>query len=180
MHTLVLNADYTPLNLVPIRVYRWNKAIEQVYKGKAKVIHEYDDWVVRSPSITLKVPSVIIRKEYQKPPRFVRFSRENLFLRDRYTCQYCGTDKNHLTFDHVKPVSHGGGLSWENIVAACSPCNSKRGNNDKIRPAYEPYKPDYWEMVEKRKKLPIIIPHESWIPYLDWDRELIRIVPKKH
>lgn len=179
-HTLVLNADYTPMNIVPLRAMTWNKAIEHVWKGKAEPLHEYEDWIVRSPSISMRVPSVIINSTYQKPRRFARFSRENLFLRDEHTCQYCGGTHVKLTFDHVTPDSHGGSTTWENIVAACSPCNSKRGNNSKIRPFKEPYKPDYYELAEKRKKFPLIVPHETWLHYLNWDESLVKIVGKKH
>lgn len=179
MSTLVLNADYSPETVIPLKVFQWTKAIEYVWKGKAIALHEYDDWIVRSPSMSMKVPSVILKTSYTKPRRWPRMTKETLFLRDSYTCQYCHATGVKLTFDHVLPGSHGGKENWENIIAACSPCNNKRGNNAKIRPAYEPYKPDYWELVEKRKKYPITVPHETWVHYLDWDPNLINIVAKK-
>ena len=178
MHTLVLNADYTPETIVPLKAMKWSKAIEYVWKGKAIALHEYEDWVVRSPSISMKVPSVILRTSYAKPRRWPRLTKEALWLRDNYQCQYCGTTNVKLTFDHVVPGSHGGKVSWDNIVAACSPCNNKRGNNINVRPSYEPYRPDVWELSEKRKQYPIVVPHESWTHYLGWDPELVTITSK--
>ena len=179
-HTLVLNSDYTPETLIPIRAIKWSRAIEYIWRNKAISLHDYEDWVVRSPSMSMNVPAVILRTSYTKPRRWPRLTKESLFLRDDYTCQYCGGEDVKLTFDHVVPGSHGGHVSWENIVAACSPCNNKRGNNTKIRPAYEPYRPTVWELSEKRKKYPLVIPHESWAHYLDWPQELIKIVERKH
>ena len=69
-----------------------------------------------------RIPSVVVLKDYVKPQKRVAFTRFNLFLRDEFCCQYCAA-KGDLTFDHVLPRSKGGITSWENVVAACSPCN---------------------------------------------------------
>jgi 5-methylcytosine-specific restriction endonuclease McrA len=180
-NTLVLNADCRPKGFLPLSTTSWQEAIRLVWSGTASVMHEYDDWEVHSPRLTMKVPSVIILSKYVNLKKHVPWSKENLKMRDDYTCQYCRTEfpSSMLTFDHVKPFCKGGATNWENIVAACSPCNNKRGSNSNIRPAYEPYKPTYWEMVEKRKKYPLWVPEETWVPYLDWPEELIKIPNRK-
>ncbi len=176
-NTLVLNADCQPKGFLPLSTIGWRDAIADVWSGAASVMHEYEDWEVHSPRLTMKVPSVIILTNYVNLKKWVPWSKENLKLRDNYTCQYCLTKfpASLLTFDHVHPHSMGGPTTWENIVAACSPCNNKRGSNVRLRPACEPYRPTYWEMVEKRKQYPIAIPCADWVPYLDWDEDLIQL-----
>ena len=73
------------------------------------------------------LPSVVSLKEYVKPARHPAFTRFNVFLRDRFQCQYCGS-RDDLTFDHVIPRSKGGRTTWENVVAACAPCNLRKAN----------------------------------------------------
>jgi 5-methylcytosine-specific restriction endonuclease McrA len=107
-------------------------------------------------------------REYQKKKTAVRFSKQNVFLRDQYRCQYCGTDvqKRYATLDHVLPVSHGGKSIWENTVCACGDCNSRKGNDYKIRPKVSPKKPSYFELVEKRRKMSWDLQHPSWADYI--------------
>jgi hypothetical protein len=69
---------------------------------------------------------VIALRQYVKPSEFPAFTRFNVFLRDRFSCQYCGSPQ-HLTFDHVVPRRLGGRTSWENVLTACAPCNMKKG-----------------------------------------------------
>jgi len=78
----------------------------------------------------IKLPSVIALKEYVPQMRNPAFTRFNVFLRDRFSCQYCGTGlpASELTFDHVIPRSKGGRTTWTNVVAACSPCNLRKAN----------------------------------------------------
>ena len=92
----------------------------------------------------------------------------NVFLRDSYTCQYCGIDvtRKNVTLDHVLPVSFGGKSTWENSTTSCDRCNGAKGNNKKIKPKSVPYKPSYWELVDKRKKMAFDIRHPSWVQYL--------------
>jgi hypothetical protein len=107
-------------------------------------------------------------REYQKKKTAVRFSKQNVFLRDQYRCQYCGIDiqKRYATLDHVLPVSHGGKSTFENCVCACSTCNSNKGSNKKIVPKVKPYKPAYYELVEKRRKISWDLQHPSWADYI--------------
>ncbi len=174
---LILNADASPLCLLPISARPWHKVVEDIWNNKVQVLHTYDDWIVRSPSMELHVPSVVVLNKFARPKRYVRFSPRMMKLRDDYTCQYCSHvfPENHLTMDHVVPHSHGGPKNWENIVAACQPCNGRRGNNTKIRPNRMPYKPTYWELVAKMKQKTLNIPHESWAFYLDWPENLLKI-----
>lgn len=179
--TLVLNADCQPAGLVPLRTVDWQDAIRNVFEGKATVVEEYGDWVVRSPSVSMNVPSVIINREYVKPRYGISFTRENLYIRDDYTCQYCherfGWDD--LTFDHVVPRSHGGPQNWLNIVAACYPCNNRKSNNARIVPSRMPYRPSYWEMADKVRNHPISVRHESWINYIGWEPDLVEVIPRR-
>lgn len=178
--TLILNADGLPLGLLPISSLHYRKAVQRMWAGEASVLHLYDDWFLRSPRLTLQVPAVMIMKEYKKAKTLVRFNRTNVFLRDRYTCQYCLKvfPRHELTYDHVIPQSKGGPTNWTNIVSACGRCNGARGCNVKIVPATMPYRPTYWEMVDKAKRHPIQVPHVSWTYYLDWSPELVTVTSR--
>jgi 5-methylcytosine-specific restriction endonuclease McrA len=172
--TLVLNRDMRPVKIVPgLTTVPWHAAIKLIYGEHAQVVHEYQDWEVHSPSTTLKVPSVIMVRKYVHFVPQIPWREELLFLRDRFRCQYCKQrfPMQNLTLDHVVPRTYGGKTCWENIVAACAPCNHTRGHNTKIKPVIVPYKPSYWELVEKAKELPLVVPDESWVPYLDWPEE---------
>jgi len=125
MDVLVLNASYEVLNITG-----WQRAVCLIFSGKAEILEECNR-IIRSPSMEIKLPSVIRMNYYIKKPRlFVPLSRSNVFMRDRYTCQYCGQPrKSHdLTLDHIVPRSLGGETCWENIVTACRRCNTKKGN----------------------------------------------------
>ena len=104
---------------------RWQDAIKAVFLERVNILEEYDR-VVRSPSFEMRIPSVVSLKTYVRPARNPAFTRFNLFLRDRFECQYCGADED-LTFDHVIPRSRGGRTTWDNVVTACAPCNLLEG-----------------------------------------------------
>jgi 5-methylcytosine-specific restriction endonuclease McrA len=123
---LVLNADHRPLSYFPLSLWSWQDAIKAVFLERVNILEEYDR-VVRSPSFEMKIPSVVSLKTYIRPARNPAFTRFNLFLRDRFECQYCG-DEEDLTFDHVIPRSRGGRTTWENVVTACAPCNLRKGD----------------------------------------------------
>jgi len=122
---LVLNADYRPLSYYPLSLWPWQEAVKAAWLDRVDIVAEYDE-VVRSPSTEIRIPSVVVLKDYVKPQKRVAFTRFNLFLRDEFCCQYCGATGD-LTFDHVVPRSNGGVTSWQNVVAACSPCNLRKG-----------------------------------------------------
>ena len=90
----------------------------------------YDDWMVRSESWETRVPAVMMLKTMQKRKHKPRFSKANLYVRDVYTCQYCNTPytKTKPNTRSCSALSKGGKTSWTNIVAACGPCNGRKGN----------------------------------------------------
>ena len=165
---LVLNADGQPVSMLPPSTVQWKEAITYLWLDKVHVLEWYDDWVVSSASWETRVPAVMMLKEMQRRKRMPRFSRYNLYLRDMFTCQYCTTQftQKELTLDHVLPLSKGGKTSWENIVASCGPCNSRKGNSTNMKPKRMPYHPDYYELANKRKQLQFEIRHPSWSNWL--------------
>jgi 5-methylcytosine-specific restriction endonuclease McrA len=168
MTTLVLNADAQPATLLPLSVVDWQEAIRYIVLDKVSVMSWYDDWIVRSARWETRVPAVIMLKEYQKPKATVRLTKRNIFLRDHYACQFCGvavTDQT-ATLDHVQPVSQGGKSTWINLATACKPCNYRKANHTKMKPVRAPYKPDFWELVDKRRQRGYTMAHPSWADYL--------------
>lgn len=165
----MLNADGAPVSWLPLSTISWEEAIKYMVLEKATVLDFYDDWIVHSANWETAVPSVMILKDYEKRKTSIRYSKHNVFLRDGYVCQYCGDDvsKKTATLDHVLPVSHGGKTTFENTVTACGPCNASKGNNKKIVPKTKPYKPTYFQLVDKRKKQHWDIPHPAWKNYLE-------------
>ncbi|MEM7684196.1 MAG: HNH endonuclease, partial [Pseudomonadota bacterium] len=123
---LVLNADYRPLSYFPLSLWPWQDAIKAAFLDRVSIVAEYEI-EVHSPSIAMKLPSVVVLRDYVRPARYPAFTRFNLFLRDEFSCQYCGTN-GEMTFDHVIPRSRGGRTTWENVVAACGRCNLRKGN----------------------------------------------------
>ena len=107
------------------------------------------------------------------PAEAKRLWRKKIKEKWDYECAYCGSDTD-LTMDHVVPRSAGGHSHWENIVTSCMTCNVEKGSQD-IRPKQMPYKPDYWELANKRSQFPLKIPHHSWKTYLKWDDNLIKV-----
>jgi 5-methylcytosine-specific restriction endonuclease McrA len=168
--TLVLNADGAPLSLLPLSTITWQEAIRYMVLDKATVLEWHENWIVRSARWETRVPSVIIVREYTKKKSVVRYSKQNVFLRDGYTCQYCGDGVNRrtATLDHVMPISKGGKSVWENAVCACGHCNSTKGHDLKMKPKTKPHKPTIWELIEKRKKMPFDLRHPSWASYISY------------
>lgn len=176
--TLILNADGSPVSMLPITTASWKEAINMVFADEAEVISTYDDWEANSPSTSFCIPSVLMLRTYVRYTRSVKFSRENVFLRDDYSCQYCGaksTNTHDLSLDHVIPRYHGGKTNFTNIVTACHSCNSEKAHYMKMKPMSKPKKPSYYELVNTIQKYPITIPSEDWIDFLGWDRDLISI-----
>jgi 5-methylcytosine-specific restriction endonuclease McrA len=171
---LVLNADYRPLSYYPLSLWSWQDAVKAVFMDRVNIVSEYDR-VVRSPSFEFRLPSVVSLKTFIKPARYPAFTRFNVFLRDRFSCQYCG-DRNDLTFDHLLPRSKGGHTTWENVVTACAPCNLKKGGHqvDEVSmwPAQKPVRPTVHELHRNGRLFPPNYLHDSWQDYLYWDTEL--------
>jgi 5-methylcytosine-specific restriction endonuclease McrA len=168
--TLVLNATFEPLRVVP-----WQKAITLLFQGKVEVIAVYDR-EIRGVTVRVKLPSVLRLLRHVRMKRSfadVPFSRANVYARDDHRCQYCGDrlPPSQLTFDHVIPVARGGHKDWENIVTCCIPCNRLKG--DRV--------PEEAGLgLVRRPRRPPALPHltlslgvrrapESWRDYLFWD-----------
>jgi 5-methylcytosine-specific restriction endonuclease McrA len=166
--TLQLNADGAPVSFLPLSVINWQEAIKYMVLDKASVLSWHENWIVRSANWETPVPSILMLREYMKPKSAIRFSKGNVFLRDNYTCAYCGDklEKRECTLDHVLPSSMGGKTTFENTVTACGPCNANKGNNKKIVPKFKPHKPDFYELVNKRKRMPFQLRHEAWRDYI--------------
>lgn len=171
---LVLNADYRPLSYYPLSLWPWQDAIKAVFLDRVDILAHYDQ-VVRSQRMEIQVPSVVVLREYVKPRKRVAFTRFNLFLRDEFACQYCGA-RHDLTFDHVVPRKLGGVTSWENVVAACAPCNLRKGSKtlreSGMRLRKTPLRPNAEQLRNLGRRFPPNHLHESWLDYLYWDTEL--------
>ena len=174
---LVLNADFRPLNYFPLSLWSWQDAVKAVCLDRVTIVSEYED-SISSPSFEMKLPSVIALKEYVPQVRNPAFTRFNVFLRDKFSCQYCGTPHAaaDLTFDHVVPRSRGGRTTWQNVVAACSPCNLRKANKLPeqcgMMPLSMPVAPNIWQLQENGRGFPPNYLHESWRDHLYWDTEL--------
>ncbi len=120
---LVLNQNYEPLNVCSVR-----RAAVLLDVGKAELLVN-GRGELRTPSRLFPAPSVI-RLVYivRRPLLHRRLSRREIFARDNYTCQYCGKESRGLTLDHVIPRFRGGVHTWENVVAACIPCNHRKAS----------------------------------------------------
>jgi 5-methylcytosine-specific restriction endonuclease McrA len=171
---LVLNADFRPLSYYPLSVWSWQDAIKAVFLDRVNIVSEYD-FAVRSPTFEMRLPSVVSLKTYVKPSRNPAFTRFNVFLRDRFSCQYCGS-REDLTFDHLIPRARGGTTTWENVLTACSPCNLRKGARDAkdigMIPMQYPFRPSVHDLHNNGRLFPPNYLHQSWMDYLYWDTEL--------
>ncbi len=153
----------------PHKVMGWQHAVTLLYLGKVNVVVSYDD-EIRSPSVSIRMPAVVrLKKKMATEKRGVKFSRLNVYVRDGFTCAYCETKlpMSKLTYDHVIPRSRGGRTEWLNIVTACYPCNSKKGNKTPIdagmRIKRPPFRPSSLPMIA-----PLIDPTRAPIEWRDF------------
>ena len=171
---LILNADYRPLSYFPLSLWPWQEAIKAVYLKRVNVAAEYEE-VVRSEKLTLPLPSVIVLKNYVVPTKTVPFTRATLFLRDEFTCQYCGYKGKDLTFDHVVPKSRGGKTRWDNVVAACQSCNLRKAAKTTSQAGFKlkkvPTKPSPEVLLNKVKKFHPSDMHKSWNDFLYFEKD---------
>jgi 5-methylcytosine-specific restriction endonuclease McrA len=175
MQTLLLDAAYRPIGTIS-----WQEAIQKVMKGTVIVLEEYDQ-EVRSAYMVWKVPCVVALLKWQPTRKRIKFNRKNIYLRDEFTCQFCGKNQEQLrdgikslTFDHVLPRSRGGKTSWENIVTACLKCNGQKAARTPQEAGMKlkrlPVEPKHLKMYavpEGRPNTP-----EQWRSYLYWETQL--------
>ena len=156
---LVLNQNSEPLNICRVR-----RAIPLLYYGKAEML-ENGRGYIHSISVSFIVPSVIRMAYYIRRPHPVRkMTRLELFNRDGYTCQYCGKKDHDLTLDHVVPRRQGGEHCWENLVAACIPCNRRKAGRTPQQATMKllnlPRQPS--------NRFPFIIPNYYLVSMAEW------------
>ncbi len=174
---LVLNADFRPLSYFPLSLWSWQDAIKAVFLDRVNIVSEYDT-LVHSPTTQMRLPSVIALKDYVHLDRRPAFTRFNVFLRDRFRCQYCGVgySSEELTFDHIIPRSRGGRTTWANVVTACQDCNLEKSNRTPaechMHPLLPAAQPTTFQLQENGRGFPPNFLHESWRDFLYWDSEL--------
>jgi 5-methylcytosine-specific restriction endonuclease McrA len=170
---LLLNADAQPLSLLPLSTISWQNAIKAYYQDKVTIVKNYDDKAIHSVNMTMPMPSIVMLKKYHRRPNYARFSRRNMYIRDNYHCQYCGSkfDAADLTIDHVVPRSLGGGTSWENCTTACFDCNTKKGSK-LIRPLHSPIHPS-WHQINNSRHFNMTVPDINWQEFIQWPDHLL-------
>lgn len=192
---LVLNQAYFPVHVTSVR-----RAFSLLYQGIAQAVDQqyhtfdFDSWRALSASLNeetiglvgraIKIPRVILLVSYDRvPKRRVRFSRFNVFARDKNTCQYCRKrlPRSELNLDHVVPRSKGGMSSWENVVCSCFPCNRKKGGilleHARMQLMKKPVQPEWTPFMIETFSFKH---YQEWLPYLSevdsayWNTELER------
>lgn len=180
---LVLNADFQPMSVLPMSAVDWHDAIRMIFQEKVRVVETYANLALRSPSVTIRVPSVVMSLNYVRPKRKVQFGRRAVFLRDGHQCQYCGGKfpPSELTYDHLVPRAMKGKTNWTNIVTACNKCNSAKKDLPATKwmtprgvygPIKAPVKPDHLMLQDRFRDENLTVPDETWVPYLHWRGEL--------
>ena len=191
---LVLNRLYQPVHVTSVR-----RALILLYRGACRAVDEqyqtfdFESWAelaaaVHEESIgttrkRIRVPRVILLQAYDHLPRArVRFSRLNIYARDRNTCQYCGKHppRAELNLDHVIPRSRGGVTNWENVVCSCVACNLRKGGRTpdeaRMRLQRHPVRPRWTPFFRGPPKTGAF--YEQWLPFLTlsdmayWNTEL--------
>lgn len=160
-HVLVLNQDYRALTITSVQ-----RAIVLVLLQKAELVEAESDRYVRSPTTHIPWPSIVRLKAFVRVPyKRIMLTRKNVMRRDRGRCQYCGS-RDRLTIDHVFPKSRGGKDTWENLVAACVPCNNRKGDRTPEEAGYElarkPFRPSYVMYIRDF----VGTMDDTWKPYL--------------
>jgi len=191
---LVLNRSYLPVHITSVR-----RAFSLLYQGLAHAVNEqyqtfdFESWsdlaasehddTVRTVSRVIRVPRVILLLAYDRiPKRHVRFSRFNIYARDKNTCQYCGRvfPRSELNLDHVIPRSQGGTSRWDNVVCSCHACNRKKGGRTPeqagMRLLRKPRRPEWTPFMAETFSLRR---YREWVPFLSmvdisyWNTELL-------
>lgn len=173
---LILNADYRPISYYPLSVQSMKKVLKAIFKNKINVIEEYDETITLGGT-TMHLPKVAILKRYVHTLQTPKFSRYNVYLRDKFTCQYCGKKFPHseLTFDHCYARCKGGKTNWLNIVTACKECNTKKGckdiDNKRYKLLSKPHIPTNAELLRNLKSMKGTISRDMQ----NWEQWLMNI-----
>jgi 5-methylcytosine-specific restriction endonuclease McrA len=153
LRTLVLNADGRPLTTWPLSLVSAQDAVSTIWRDRAYVVETWEDAFFRSPSVTIAVPKAMMLREYAHTGKHPKFCRASIYLRDRFTCQFCGKrfERSELTFDHLLPRRLGGRTVWDNILSACLRCNAQKGDRTAeqagMRPLSLPRQPTTAELL---------------------------------
>ena len=192
---LVLNRLWQAVNVCSVR-----RALTLLFQGQAQVVlnsgdgcfqtYNFREWrdisdaephpeSIHTISFKIRVPRVILLLVFdQLPAKEVKFTRHNIFERDKNTCQYCGRifERRDLNLDHVVPRDRGGPTTWENIVCSCIPCNTRKGNRTPqeagIRLIRKPKRPKWRPFLHVQLGIPA---HDQWRHFIDlayWNVEL--------
>ena len=174
---LVLNADFRPLSYFPLSLWCWQDAVKAVFLDRVNIVDHYDCYV-RSPSFEMRLPSVIALKEYVQAARHPAFTRFNVFLRDRFTCQYCGRTASVARSD-LRPCRPALARRQDRMdqrrhrLRQLQPVEGQPAAAAKRHvPAAEPVQPTTYMLQENGRAFPPNYLHESWRDYLYWDTEL--------
>jgi 5-methylcytosine-specific restriction endonuclease McrA len=177
-NVLVLNRSYLPIHITSAR-----RAFSLIYRDVARAVNaeyqtfDFEQWhrvdgepAIRTAKGPIRVPRVILLVTYDRiPKRQIRYSRVNVFARDKYTCQYCGVrpPRSELNLDHVVPRSLGGKTTWDNVVTSCVDCNRRKGGRTpqqaRLRLRRKPTRPRWTPVMN------LAISHsryEEWRPFL--------------
>ena len=187
---LVLNRLFQAIQITSVR-----KAFCLLYKGYARAVqpdyrtYDWRNWVdipvqppdefIATPGMRIKIPRVVVLIHFDRlPPHDVRFTRKNVYMRDRSRCQYCGRHftTRELNLDHVVPLSRGGRSTWDNVVCCCLECNARKGNMLPVEAGLtllkQPVKPRWHPLIRISFSGPT---YETWRNFLDqayWNAEL--------
>lgn len=178
-NVLVLNRSYLPVHVTSAR-----RAFTLIFQGTALALNteyetfDFDSWrrqpagedAIGTPSGDIRVPKVIVLRAYDRVPRrHIRYSRLNIFARDKFTCQYCGVQphRSRLNLDHVIPRTLGGRTTWENVVCSCVDCNRRKGGRTpaqaRLRLLRRPVRPRWTPMMHH---IGASARHAEWQPFL--------------
>lgn len=178
LRTLILNADGRPLATWPLNLISAADAVTAAWLDKAIVVEEWPGAFFRSSTTTIAVPKTMMLRQYARVGQNPKFCRASIYLRDHYTCQFCGKrfDRSELTFDHLVPRSEGGETTWSNILTACLTCNAQKGNRSPVKsgmfPLSQPRQPSTSELLRSGLKLLPNDIREDFGSWLYWSVEL--------
>ncbi len=163
-----------------IDLISWRKAVSLWALGRAVIIAEYEDRLLRSARLTMHMPAIIQCLDVKVMPKnytqVLPLTRRNLWMRDGGCCVYCGqkVTLSSFTIDHVLPRSSGGLSTWENLVTACQSCNNRKGNRTPRAGEFQlPHRPRVPRLTRAAprslvEKLSFRVPHPSWQDYIYW------------